>query len=123
MNNKIDDSLLLSKYGIYTSRNRNIINGTSLALAMIGFSNSKLFEHDNYKSYVTMTGVFLLIIVALYGWDNVIDYERFVQDADINRNALLIDENSVTNDINTIKMLLTVLTIIIMIILVKFFYK
>lgn len=123
MNNKIDDSLLLSKYAIYTSRNRNIFNGTSLSLLIIGFSNSKLFEHDHYKSYVTMAGLSLLIIVSLYGWDNVTDYERFVQDADINRNALLLDENSVTNDINIIKMLLALLTIIIMIILVNFFYK
>jgi len=115
------DILALSKYNIYTSRIRNIYNGSNLGMALIGLSQSNLIEKKNSKIQILFVGTSLLIIAILYGIDNVLDYEDFVYKHGINDNVKVINNNSICNDIFVIKMLIGLLIIVVITIILNLF--
>ena len=119
---KHNESIILSKYNIYVSRTRNIFSLSSLALAIIAFSNSTLFDQDYYKPYIKFIGIFILIIANFYGWDNMNDYENYVIKHNINKKTTLLDDKSINNDINLIKIFLILMITIIILAIISFFY-
>lgn len=116
------DSLALAKYNIYTSRIRNVYNGSNLGMALIGLSQSNLIDERNSRRNILFVGTSLLIIAILYGIDNVLDYEEFVYKHGINDGVKFLNNNSIYNDISTIKMLLALLIIVVTSIFINIFY-
>ena len=115
------DVLALSKYNIYTSRIRNVYNGSNLGMALIGLSQLNLIERENSKIQILFVGTSLLIIAILYGIDNVLDYEDFVYKHGINDNVKVINNKSICNDIFVIKMLIGLLIIVVITIILNLF--
>jgi hypothetical protein len=121
MDKKQNEGLALSKYNIYTSKIRNVYNGSNLGMALIGLSQSNLIDNINSKRQILFVGTSLLIIAILYGIDNVLDYEDFVYKHGINDNVSVINNNSIYNDILIIKMLLALLIIVVLTIIINIF--
>ena len=59
------DSVAVSKYSVYVSRLRNVFQGTSMGMALIGFSQSTLIEKIESKKYFLGIGVSIIIITFL----------------------------------------------------------
>ena len=116
------DNIALAKYNIYISRLRNVFQGTSLGMALIGFSQSNLIDHTNSRNYILTIGVSIITITFFYGLDNVMDYQNYVYKHGINDGVKVLDANSVYNDIFIIKILLTLLLIILLMIILNIFY-
>ena len=106
------DSVAVSKYSVYVSRLRNVFQGTSMGMALIGFSQSTLIEKIESKKYFLGIGVSIIIITFLYGLDNVTDYEQYVYKYGINDSVVILDGKSVYNDILLYKGMLVLLLII-----------
>ena len=121
MDKKQNEGLALSKYNIYTSKIRNVYNGSNLGMALIGLSQSNLIDNINSKRQILFVVTSLLIIAILYGIDNVLDYEDFVYKHGINDNVSVINNNSIYNDILIIKMLLALLIIVVLTIIINIF--
>jgi len=117
----MNEGLVMAKYNIYTSRLRNVFTSSSLGLALIGFSHSNLIEQHS-KKYILFIGVCMLFISILYGFDNLLDYEKYVYTHDINKNTSLLDSNSIYNDITIIKTMLIMMTIFVLMIITNTFY-
>jgi multisubunit Na+/H+ antiporter MnhB subunit len=111
------DSVAVSKYSVYVSRLRNVFQGTSMGMALIGFSQSTLIEKIESKKYFLGIGVSIIIITFLYGLDNVTDYEQYVYKYGINDSVVILDGKSVYNDILLYKGMLVLLLIILLMIM------
>ena len=107
-----DENLILQKYNIYTSRTRNVLSGVSLAFVIIGFSNSNVLIDNAYRPYITTVGLSILMIMMVYGMDNVYDFEEHVEEKLLTEQTSLLDQKSINNDINAVKFLMFILIII-----------
>lgn len=120
-NNEIDNRLVMSKYSTYISRTRNIFTSSSLGLAVLGFSNSTLFERDDYRPLIKIIGVIILLIANLYGWEATYDMEQYLNKKIINEKTNLINSLSVSRDILFIRAFLCLMIIVILITLFSLF--
>lgn len=124
-NTKLEESkegIILAKYSIYISKTRNVYTGCSLGLAIVAFSNSTIFDEDNYKPYIKLIGISTLLISTMYGIDNIFDYEKYVYKHNINKKTMLLDDNSINNDILLIKSFLILMIIVVILSSISFFY-
>lgn len=74
----IDNSVLLSKNGIYESINRTIFTITGVALALLASTHTQLYDNVTVKSSIRLIAMLLLFLNILYGFYNVQDYRDFI---------------------------------------------
>lgn len=117
----LNENAVLMKYNIFVSIERNIYTLTVLAFGLIAFSNSTFFEDCKIKPYITAIGLGILIYSNLYGWNNVIDYEKYINNKNINNKTILLNENSIKKHIILIKSFLILMMILIILSLINIY--
>ena len=90
----IENNILLAKTAIFESVNRTLFTASGVSLALLASTQTNLYNDENSKNVIRLTGLSMLALTIVYGFYNVSDYKNFLD------NYKTKDENSVIN-INT----------------------
>ena len=95
----IENNILLAKTSIFESVNRTLFTASGVSFALLASTQTNLYNDENSKNVIRLTGLSMLVLTIVYGFYNVSDYKNFLD------NYKTKDDNSVIN-INTDNILL-----------------
>jgi hypothetical protein len=95
----IENNILLAKTSIFESVNRTLFTAAGVSFALLASTQTNLYNDENSKNVIRLTGLSMLALTIVYGFYNVSDYKNFLD------NYKTKDDNSVIN-INTDNILL-----------------
>ena len=90
----IENDILLAKTAIFESVNRTLFTASGVSFALLASTQTNLYNDENSKNVIRLTGLSMLALTIVYGFYNVSDYKNFLD------NYKTKDDNSVIN-INT----------------------
>ena len=90
----IENNILLAKTAIFESVNRTLFTASGVSFALLASTQTNLYNDENSKNVIRLTGLSMLALTIVYGFYNVSDYKNFLD------NYKTKDDNSVIN-INT----------------------
>jgi hypothetical protein len=90
----IENNILLAKTAIFESVNRTLFTASGVSFALLASTQTNLYNDENSKNVIRLTGLSMLVLTIVYGFYNVSDYKNFID------NYKTKDDNSVIN-INT----------------------
>jgi hypothetical protein len=97
----IENNILLAKTAIFESVNRTLFTASGVSFALLASTQTNLYNDENSKNVIRLTGLSMLALTIVYGFYNVSDYKNFLD------NYKTTDDNSVIN-INTDNILLII---------------
>jgi len=87
----IENNILLAKNSIYESVNRTLFTASGVSFALLASTQTNLYNDENCKNVIRLTGLSMLALTIVYGFYNVSDYKNFID------NYKTKDDNSVIN--------------------------
>jgi len=90
----IENNILLAKTAIFESVNRTLFTASGVSFALLASTQTNLYNDENSKNVIRLTGLSMLALTIVYGFYNISDYKNFLD------NYKTKDDNSVIN-INT----------------------
>ena len=87
----IENNILLAKNSIFESVNRTLFTASGVSFALLASTQTNLYNDENSKNIIRLTGLFMLMLAIVYGFYNVSDYKNFLD------NYKTKDNNSVIN--------------------------
>jgi len=97
----IENDILLAKTAIFESVNRTLFTASGVSFALLASTQTNLYNDENSKNVIRLTGLSMLALTIVYGFYNVSDYKNFLD------NYKTKDDNSFIN-INTDNILLII---------------